>query len=69
LHPDRVQDAAQKANYGAAFRLFASLEIVFCDEKEFPTGSRELPRTAAELIARRKRPPQGTKESANARAL
>jgi hypothetical protein len=54
LHPDRQLDPALKKKAEDAFNLFTKIEKLVLDEKESPTGDVPLPKTYADLMARRK---------------
>jgi lambda repressor-like predicted transcriptional regulator len=54
LHPDRQLDPALKKRAADAFNLFTKIEKLVLDEKESPTGDESLPKTYADLMARRK---------------
>jgi lambda repressor-like predicted transcriptional regulator len=59
LHPDRQLDPSLKKRAEDAFNLFTKIEKLVLDEKESPTGDESLPKTYADLMARRK--PTATK--------
>jgi len=61
LHPDRVPEELKK-RYEAAFHLFKELELLMVEEKELSHNVIELPRTYADLMARRR--PRPVKQAA-----
>lgn len=66
LHPDWV-DTVLKKRYEEAFHIFKSLEVLLLDEKQMFTGGNELPRTFADLMARRKVKGEKTKQAMRVR--
>lgn len=52
LHPDNFPDG-RSDRYAELFSLFSERELVLCAEKDVHTSSVTLPKTAAEMMARR----------------
>lgn len=53
LHPDRVKGTELEERYQKAFTTFKNLELALCSEKELPTTASSIPRTWAEMQARK----------------
>jgi hypothetical protein len=51
LHPDRVQDEADKKRHEEAFRLFNGLELLLLDETQMPTPTFNMQKAYAEAMA------------------
>jgi len=69
LHPDRVQDPALKKRAEEAFNMFTKIERLLLDEKKSPTATEPMPRSYADLMARKQRMAEARRNKRNGAAV
>ena len=69
LHPDRVQDPALKKRAEEAFNMFTKIERLLLDEKQSPTATEPMPRSYADLMARKQRMAEARRKKRNGAAV
>jgi hypothetical protein len=69
LHPDRVQDPALKKRAEEAFNMLTKIERLLLDEKQSPTATEPMPRSYADLMARKQRMAEARRNKRNGAAV